>query len=242
MSKSFTANDAPLTDTPPHITELGHTQAERNRYFVFCLSLIGAVLLALSFSWYAFTQAMHNKEILFIKMMPNGTWQSVEYHAQDKQLFFKTTVDSLLARYAERRYGVIPATVAADYGEAQVFMDDNLRAQFLSPTGYNAIEKAAKYAQNAHNDIKITWRFNDHYDRVTGNVAGVETDIMRSNIYFTRTIHIQGNPTKTTKMMLSVQWRLLPKTELEKQDKEFLKVNPIGLIIVSETLTTEPNQ
>nr|WP_012219807.1 hypothetical protein [Vibrio sp. 23023]ABX76994.1 Conserved hypothetical protein [Vibrio sp. 23023] len=102
MSKSFTANDAPLTDTPPHITELGHTQAERNRYFVFCLSLIGAVLLALSFSWYAFTQAMHNKEILFIKMMPNGTWQSVEYHAQDKQLFFKTTVDSLLARYAER--------------------------------------------------------------------------------------------------------------------------------------------
>ncbi|TVO39929.1 conjugal transfer protein [Vibrio algivorus] len=240
MIPSASGEDIHPHDIPEPVIELGKTIAERNRLFVLLIGLMMVLILALAFSWYAFEKAQHNKEVMFIKMYPNGTWDNVTYQSQDTQLYFKTTVDSLLAKYAQRRFGVLPATIAADYGEAQVFMDTDLRAQFLAKDGFDAIGKAQTYSKSK-NTIKVLWRLNNHYDQITGNIDGIDTHLFKTNVYFTidKTV---GGQSKKTKMMVALTWRLLPKAQLEQQDKDYLRVNPIGLTIVSQTLTLEPNQ
>lgn len=240
MIETVTSDDTPPHEIPPVITELGQTKAERNRLFLILMGFIVVVIIALCFSWYAFEKAQNNKEIMFIKMFPNGTWENINYKSQDEQLYFKTTVDSLLAKYTEKRYGVIPMTIASDYGEAQVFMDDNLRQQFLSKSGFDAIGKAQQYSQSK-NQIKVIWRLNNHYDQITGQINGINTRVFKTNVYFTIDKVISGQ-SKETKMMLTLSWRLLAKQELEKQDKDYLRVNPIGLTVISQKLTLEPNQ
>lgn len=240
MIEPILSSDTSPDAIPPVIIELGQTKAERNRLFVILVGLIIVLIIALSFCWYSFDKAQTNKEIMYVKMFPNGTWENVEYHAQDKQLFFKTTVDSLITQYTEKRFGVIPMTVASDYGEAQVFMDNDLHSEFIAKNGFDAVDKAHEFA-NSHNYTKIKWRFNNHTSQTTGVFNGIETQVMRTDVYFTKEQHISGQ-VKKSRMMLSISWRLLPKTELEKQDKDFLRVNPIGLKIITQKLTLEPNQ
>ncbi|PSU44800.1 conjugal transfer protein [Photobacterium frigidiphilum] len=218
----------------------GLLKAERNRWFIMSLVLGGAVLLAIAFAWYAFGKANNNKEILYVKLQPNGQWDVINYTAQDSQLYFKTTIDSLLAKYINRRYAVTPSTIASDWGEANVFLDEKLSKDFLSPDGFNAIEKAAKISQLPRNFTTVKWRFNDHYDSVEGILNGQSSPVIRTNIYFTRTVTKDGKKRPAENLMLSIQWRLNSKTWLEAQDIEFITLNPLGLKIISQSLTKEP--
>lgn len=237
MIEPVTSEDLSPHDIPPPINELGQTKAERNRLFTILVGLILVVIIAMCFSWYAFEKAQNNKEIMFIKMFPNGTWENVTYKSQDQQLYFKTTVDSLLAKYTEKRFGVQPITIASDYGEAQVFMDNDLRTEFLSKSGFDAVGKVQQYAKSK-NFIKVIWKENVHYDQITGQINGVSTRVFKTNIYFT-VDKVTSGQSKKSDMRLSLSWRLLSKQELEKQDKDYLRVNPIGLTVISQQLSLE---
>lgn len=239
MIESVTSEDLSPHDIPPPINELGQTKAERNRLFTILVGLIVVVIIAMCFSWYAFEKAQNNKEIMFIKMFPNGTWENVTYKSQDEQLYFKTTVDSLLAKYVEKRFGVQPMTIAADYGEAQVFMDNDLRSEFLSKSGFDAIGKVQQYAKSK-NHIKIIWKENpiNHYDQITGQINGINTRVFKTNVYFT-VDKVTSGVSKKSDMRVSLTWRLLPKQELEQQDNDYIRVDPIGLTVISQQLSLE---
>lgn len=235
--QEVTSNDAdsPNQSLEPTLNAL--LRAERNRWFLLALALAIGIAIAVSFAWSYANLANNNKDIVYVKLYPNGTWETVDYQAQDAQLYFKTTVDSLLANYVRHRYGLNPSTVTRDYGEASLLMDSELQREFLSEDGFYAAQKAADAVANPSQQTDIEWQFNDHYDQIEGMANGLSTDIIRTNIYFTRSVKTSQDRGKAESLMLRIQWRLLPKSELEKQSKEFLKVNPIGLQILTQHLT-----
>ena len=235
--QEVTSNDAgrPEQSLEPTLNAL--LRAERNRWFLLALALAIGIAIAVSFAWSYANLANNNKEIVYVKLYPNGTWETVDYQAQDAQLYFKTTVDSLLADYIRHRYGLNPNTVTRDYGEASLLMDSELQREFLSEDGFHAAQKAADAVATPLQRTTIEWQFNDHYDQIEGMANGLSTDIIRTNIYFTRTVKTSQDRGEPESLMLRIQWRLLPKSELEKQSREFLKVNPIGLQILTQHLT-----
>lgn len=235
---SIDANHSEQNEAP---TMYALLKGERNRWFIIALTLVIGIIISISFAWHYASLANNNKALLYVKLYPNGTWEVVEYQAQDAQLYFKTTVDSLLASYVNHRFGEHPMTVTRDFGEASLLMDTALQNEFLSQEGFDAAQKAADIQADPLRQVNIDWQFNDHYDQIEGVADGLSTEIIRTNIYFTRTTNTAQSKGKPEKLMLRIQWRLLPKTELEKQSKEFLKVNPIGLKIIAQKLTQSGN-
>ena len=235
-----------VVDTPSgtEAIEREHRQkaalrAERNRWFAITLSLVLVLFLAIAFAWFAFLKANNNKEIVYVKLAPNGSWSIVDYQPQDSQLYFKTTIDSLLSRYATLRYQINPSTIAIDWSDAAIFMGESLKNDFLSSNGFNAIEKAANIA-TSRDTVTIELRDGiEHYDQITAiQVDGSESNLVRSNIYLTRTTKRMGKSTKE-KLVLSLQWQLMDKYELATQSIEFLRLNPIGIIVLSQQLNIE---
>lgn len=216
-------------------------KTERNRLFILTLSLVLVVFLALAFCWHAYNTSTHNKELMYIKLYPNGSWENVTYHAQDTQLYFKTTVDSLLATYVTERYQIDPVTIGQNYGEALLFMSPALAQTFISPQGFNASQKAANTETIPNKTTTVTWQWNDHYDGYNGQLNGQTVQVERTNIYFTKQMTQAGVVSLPQPMMLTVSWTLLPKTTLAKKSSTFLKVNPIGLQILSQKLVHQPN-
>ena len=234
--KGFHADDAPPYQAFPK-TELVISTVERNRWFVVSLMLTGVCMILTAFSWFAFSEAQTNTQVMFVKMKPDGAWENITYDASEPQLFFKTTVDHILANYIEKRFGVIPQTINADYGEVQVFLGDALLKDFLGEDRFNAPLRAQQAALDKTSRTDIKWTFNDHYDEVVDD--NDDPSVVRTNIYFTRTVIKRGDKHLPEKLMLSIQWQLLTKAKLSHQDSEFIRYNPIGLQIISQRLTRE---
>ncbi|WP_322805346.1 VirB8/TrbF family protein (plasmid) [Vibrio alfacsensis] len=232
-------NDALHRD--PHAPLLAQLRAERNRWFM--TALAGFVLSALLvlFCWYAFAKAELNQEIVFVKLEPNGAWSVIDYEPQDSQLYFKTTIDASLERYAISRYKSDPATIESDWGEASVFMSAELREYFLAPApqGFDAWKKIEQI-RKSKTKADILVRDVEHYDQVDYlSDAGQSSKVIRSNIYFTRTLTVNGQKRPPESLVLSVQWKLVTKQELVQHPKTHLRINPIGVEILTEQLKKE---
>ena len=141
-------------------------RVERNRWFVAVLALCAVMALLLMLLWFAFIKAQNNKEVVYVKLEPSGGWSVVNYQPTDAQLFYKTTIDALLQRFALSRYAVTPETIETDWGEASVFMSPDLSAQFLSPQGFNALDKVKALRQNGKRAVITIERGIEHYDQV----------------------------------------------------------------------------
>ncbi|MFA0464475.1 conjugal transfer protein, partial [Vibrio sp. 10N.261.45.F1] len=63
--------------------------------------------------------------------------------------------------------------------------------------------------------------------------------VIRSNVYLTRTVVKGGRKQPPEKLVLNLQWTLSSKKELVKQSMESLRLNPIGLTILSYQLNKE---
>ncbi|CCN39725.1 conserved hypothetical protein [Vibrio nigripulchritudo FTn2] len=220
----------------PVVDERARLRVERNRWFFVCLSLSVGVAVAVCASWWAFSQ--NHKEVIFVKLTPNGGWSVVSYEPQDEQLYFKTTVDSLLERFAISRYGIKPETITDDWGEAGLFMSAELQGQFSDPRGFNGAQKI-KQIQKSKNSAKVVVRDIEHYDAVTWSDEGNAERVIRSNIYLTRTFTIGGQEKEPEPLVLNVQWKLIDKKTLAKQSMIYLRLNPLGLEVVSYRLTKE---
>jgi hypothetical protein len=211
-------------------------RSERNRLYILCVVLALSVSLALAFCFFAFQKAQNNKELIYVKLAPNGAWSVVDYQPDDSQLYFKTTIDALLTRFAISRYGLTPATIADDWAEAKVLMAPAMAAHFVSPNGFNAIEKAASLAKS-RDRVTLHIRNIEHYDQVTAtDLSGQTHTQIRSNVYFSR--ERAGSQT-TESLVLSLQWQLMDKVSLSEQSMSFLRLNPIGIQITDAKLNIE---
>ena len=214
-------------------------RVERNRWFVAVLALCGVMALLLMLLWFAFVKAQNNKEVVYVKLEPNGGWSMVDYQPDDAQLFYKTTIDALLQRFALSRYAVTPETIETDWGEASVFMSPDVNAQFLSPQGFNALEKIEALRKNGQRAVITIDRGVEHYDQVAWKEGDASTSVVRSNVYLTRQIEGNGRNPKPEHLVLNLQWRLADKSELAQRSMASLRLNPLGLTVLSYQLTKE---
>lgn len=239
MNETVVIENVSETKIPDENKDNARLRTERNRWFFFCISLVVALIIGYVLLFMAFIQAQATKEILYVKLEPNGHWTTVEYKPQDSQLYFKTTIDTALQNFAISRYKVAPETIDTDWGEASVFMSEKLQSEFLDPRGFDAIGKKA-VLQKGGLRVEIKIRNVDHFDNVDWSFSPESTvSAVKSNIYLTRTITKGGKKEDPEAVVLTVQWHLKPKTELTKQTTEIIRLNPIGLEILSYELNKE---
>lgn len=232
------------TDKPKQNSQL---RAERNRWFVLCLLQVFAVIFSIAFAWYGFKKAENNTELVYVKLYPDGTSDVDNFAPEDEQLYFRSTIDQAFETYIKSRYGQQPETIKRDYGMAGVFMSQPMYNDFVStqPGGFNAAQRAADISVNRNADrIEIEWGFSDHYDKIPAVFDKKNGEVIRSNIYFTRTTKTATGlvkPNGVEKLILRAQWRLLPKKELASKKKAWLRVNPVGVEIVQAELIEDPS-
>lgn len=215
-------------------------RTERNRLFVIVLSLAFVMTLNVFLLFYAFEKAGNNKEIVYVKLEPNGGWSVVNYQPQDEQLFFKTTIDALLQRFAISRFAINPPTLKSDWGEASIFMSSELSQDFLNPRGFDALGKIEKLIKSGNRSEIDIERGVEHYDEVIFERSETDkTRVIRSNVYLTRTLVKGGRKLPPEKLVLSVQWQLRDKKSLSDAPLDELRLNPIGLTILSYQLNKE---
>lgn len=221
-------------------------RADRNRWFTASLFQNLALIIAISFAWYAFKKAENNTELVYVKLYPDGTADIGDFSPEDEQLYFRSTIDAAFERFTKTRYGLQPETIKRDYGEAGVFMSDPLYNDFIStqPGGFNAAQKAAEIAANKNSDrVEIQWGFSDHYDKIPAVFDKQNGEMIRSNIYFTKITKTATGlvkPNGTEKLILRAQWRLLPKKELKDRKPDWLRINPVGVEIVQADVIDDP--
>lgn len=222
-------------------------KSEGYKIFVLAL-LLGVICIILIFyAWNRAEQADHSKEVLYIQMYPDGTSRVLKSLPQDVARATTAAVESALSKFINSCQGQHRETIRRDYSECSVFLESALYNKFIGKDvangDYDAASKAASIiADKSANIVEIDWRFADHYDEVLGTFDGKEQPVLRSNIYYTKiTRDTSGRVINTEYLIDRLQWRLLPKSVIEKQAEDWLRVNPIGLKIVSENIITDPS-
>ena len=227
--------------TPMQVNALANLAAGNIRSFYIIIGLVAVCLFSIAFAWKESNRAAHNIKVAWVKMMPNGTWD-IEFHDEGRQPeFFPATIDYILTQWVERRFSEVAPTVKADYGFAYTFMSPKLRNDFTAANGFNAAGKAAQIADcTACAEVKTKVRNLDHYDSDKTRFGQRDGTLYRSNVFILKTKHnLDGSPaTEPEKMIVSIQWRLKAKEEIQA-DKEILKQNPIGLEILSYELLND---
>ncbi|HDZ58137.1 MAG TPA: conjugal transfer protein [Pseudomonas xinjiangensis] len=223
-------------------------RADRNRWFVVALGLIVALMMMTGFMWYAFDKANNNKELVYIKLYPDGTSDVSEFRPEDEQLYFRSTIDAGLERFIKARFGQQAETIKRDYAEAAVFMSGPLYNDFIGAHegGYNAPQKAIDIIASAKNAdrIEVTWGFSDHYDKIPAVFNNQSGEMIRSNLYFTQTPKTATGlvkPDGVKRLIMRAQWRLLPKRTLAEKTRAWLRINPVGLEIVDYEVIEDPS-
>jgi hypothetical protein len=145
-----------------------------------------------------------------------------------------------LQRFAIARFGVNPPTIKTDWGEASVFMSPTLAADFIDPQGFDALSKMKALEKSGNQAVIDIERGVEHYDEVMWSRSEQDQSVsIRSNVYLTRTLIKGGRKLAPEKLVLSVLWQLKDKAELAKDDLDALRLNPIGLTVLSYQLNKE---
>lgn len=217
-------------------------RVDRNWWRMFCVLLVAA-LIVLIFILKGANERAGTRDVVWVKMYPNGTWDVATTDAFGQRDYFQTSVDGLLAEFAKLRYAVIPETVRSDYGKTLLFLSHDLAAEFTAVAGYDAANKAAQFSSSPSTPrVSIKVGVINHYDRITGKLrSGSTTPVYRTNIYIKRTTKSaegvpRGEPENLT---LSLRWTVLSEEEIEKKDEQFLRANPIGLTILEYDIFEE---
>lgn len=207
--------------------------------------LVLSIILNIAFGFWldnAQSRAEKNREIMFVKMYPNGTWDVEYLESGNEADFFPITIDKLLSDYVVNRWGVDPHNVSRDYGHAIVFMNDEVKNNFLGTDKkqFNARKKVTEYTDRGWRE-KIKIRFMDHFDIAEGTFVNGNSDIYRTNVFITRTItdgtgNQKGKPKSE---VVNLHWRLKSVKELKQYTRDELRANPIGIEIIVDEITAD---
>lgn len=231
-AKSF---EAP--DTKAKLTSAGA------RWFAVTLILLFVVITLLFMLSSANSRAEKAPEVRWVMLYPNGEWRVQFTPPASPQQFFNQTIDNLLTDYLEYRHQQIPQTIRNDYGRATVFMSKAVQREFISPEGFNAVEKAGVITTSKSPELKrINVIFFDHQDIVSDAVfRSGKKPVIRTTAYIDEEILDQyGNKiSNPVRKIINLTWTLKTPKELRNEERKFFIVNPIGLEILSERVTVD---
>jgi hypothetical protein len=220
---------------------VGILLATLNRWYLIVFVLLLTVIFLVVYSVFISKKVIDNKEIVYVKLSPDGTW-FIDINDTNEIDFYTSTVDHLIGQYVKRRYQEVPYSVKADYGFALLLMHEQLGASFSSAAGFNAPGKAAQIASCQQcGTVEVEIRDIYHYDKDKTVFGRNEGTLYRTNVYI-NVIDTAKDGTKsdvaTTKKIVALQWRLLPKAAIPV-DKHYLMLNPLGLQIMMEELLND---
>lgn len=215
---------------------------DRNAWFAVSMILGIIALVAMFMAVQANNRFAENVQVAWVKMYPNGTWDIDFYDESRGQEFFQSTIDALIREWVERRYSEVQHSIRFDYGYVQQFMSAKLAREFVDINGFNAARKAAEVMECMTCDETFASVRNiDHYDSDKTNFGRVEGTLYRSNVFIREeTKDSEGGEKGTNNKIVSLQWRLKSKKEIEA-NRDQLKINPIGLEIIRSDLLADPS-
>ena len=233
---------------PSMIAREAFLATDRNKWFLVTVLLS----LALCFTLYHYItlsqRADIHREVLWVKMYPDGTWDMQEHDNLQSTEFLQSTVNSLLKRWVTARFSKNPQTVVADYTFANYFLSPSLTQEFVSEEGFHAAQQAATIEHCPDCPVlTYTVRMLDHYDQATGKFANIEGTFYRTNLFTTATTaKIDGRLEHEHQRIVRVQWRLMLPEEVHaivntREGQRWLDQNPIGLEILAYSDIADPS-
>lgn len=222
---------------------------ERNYWMVACLLALGLAIISVAGYISANNKMQNNKELIYVRIKDNGTWDIDFAEATRATEFLPATVDSIIHQWVTRRFQEIPHTVRYDYGFVQLFMAPQLANAFVDPAQGNAVKNAADIQKRDKGGEKhIEIRTIDHASGEKTNFGKIPGQLYRSTVFIREVIKdergtIQGTPKLK---IVPVQWRLMSKKEIDAAVNrdggvQWLRHDPIGLQIIDYQYLDDPS-
>lgn len=204
---------------------------------------VGLAFMALINIWTVYRSgeavesAKNTREVVWVKLMPDGSSEVTDFKPKEEQPVYIRAVNSGLDHYIKSRYQVHAETIKRDYAEAGVYLGDKLFADFTSKAGFYAIQVASDIADKpdskARKDISDV-RF-DHYDQIEGDFSGTKKPVIRTTITWNEEEYkADGTKKPPIPRMQRITWTLLDRDEISKKSDAWLRLNPLGIEILTK--------
>ena len=181
-----------------------------------------------------------NVRVTYVKLSPNGTY-AIDYENEEasRPEYFKTTVESKLSEWIEKRYSKRASTIRNDYGFANLMMGPELSTSFLKEQ--KAAEVAAQHSTCADCPQEtVMWRtFKDLDDDYQ---PGSKKDKQYTTLAFAlrKTTNKDHQTTGCRNLIITLIWRFRPMSEVVSRRDE-LRYNPLGQEILRADLQEDPS-
>lgn len=203
---------------------------------VFGLALINVYTVTKANSAVEASKRTH--EVVWVKMFQDGTTVIDEFKPEDEQPVFVRTVNAGLSKYIESRFQTHAESIKRDYAEAGVFLGEQLFNLFTEKSAFNAAEKAALISSKPESQprVDVSNIRMDHYDQIEGDFSGTKKPVVRTTVTWDETTYNSEGKTggKKSPHMLRITWTLLSRDEVSKKSVGWLKINPLGIVILSQ--------
>mgnify|MGYP006909077044 CR=1 FL=1 len=210
-------------------------------------ALLSAALLAVVFFLLVDNKSLREEltykyDVAWVKMYKNGTWD-IEFNDSDRaREALPATIDAILAKWVESRFSEKKHSIRFDYGEANLFLSEELSSYFVSNQGFNAPQVAADVSTCAVcPDIQYRAGVIDHFDSGETTFNSQPGTLYRSTVFAERAVKwpttVADKKDSTEERKIRIDWRLMSPEEIklrvnQKGGEEWLRVNPIGLEII----------
>lgn len=204
---------------------------------------IGLAFMALVNVWCVYRSgeavesAKNTREVVWVKLMADGSREVTDFKPKDQQPVFIRSINADLDHYIKSRYQVHAETISRDYAEAGVFLGQKLFKEFTDKDGFYAIQVAADIAakpdSKPRKDISDV-RF-DHYDLIDGDFSGEKKPVVRTTITWKEEEYkADGTKKPAVPRMQRITWTLLDRKEISKKSIPWLRLNPLGIEILTK--------
>jgi len=215
---------------------VGELKKDRNIFFWVAVILAVSTVYQSCAMRDAVEASKRTSEVVWVKLSPDGSYNVSQFTPDNEQPVYVPTVNALLSKYMQKRYGQHRETIERDYAEASVFMSPALSGQFADKKGFNVAQKvvdiqADKNAKRTDIEIKDI----DHYDAIDGNFDGDVKPVIRTLMTYQEiTRDSQGKELSSVQKMMRLHWTLLSRSELSGQNLDWMNINPLGIQIIQE--------
>jgi hypothetical protein len=203
------------------------------------LALLGILLFTL-FQWqYAESKFENNARVSYVKLSPDGTY-SVDYEKEGEQItFFRTTIESKLSEFVEKRFSKQRDTITTDYGFASLMMGPALTTEFMDQ--YQAPSVAAKHKackECPQVDVKVReiQALDDDLKPGSTNDKQYTTLVFALEKQLNKDYGVVG----CKNLIITLLWQFRPMKDIVSRKQE-LRYNPLGQEILKADVREDPS-
>ncbi|EPR7377234.1 hypothetical protein ACU8JJ_005450, partial [Escherichia coli] len=97
---------------------VGELKKDRNLFFWIALLLAGTTIYQSYSVQEAIEKSQNTTEVVWVKLLPDGSHKISQFTPDNEQPIYTPTVNSLLSKYVQKRYGQLKETIERDYAES----------------------------------------------------------------------------------------------------------------------------